>query len=78
MKKSIHEPRYIKIGILFPVRVIGIKKRRNKNKIANNLIFTFFIFIPNRKTQKRINFCKYPPAIFSLPKNPEGLLSITE
>ena len=78
MKKSIHEARYIIIGILFPVRVTGIKKRRNRNIIVNNLIFVFLILALDRKIKKKINFCKYPPAIFSSPKKPDGLLDVTK
>ena len=55
-----------------PVYKIGIK---NKETIIKN--FESFLFLyANQKSKNKANFCKYDPAICSLPKKLEGLLAV--
>ena len=64
-------------GILFPERIIPIKKMRNKKGIII-LKFTFKFLKNNGRTKKvkRENLWTKPPAINSSPKGPDSFLPV--
>ena len=75
----IKEVKKINNGILF--EVTKIENRIKTEKKTKQIIILFFFKcvkkLGTNKIKNNENFCKYPPATFSLPKKLEGRLITT-